>query len=174
MLLCPACGAENIEGSDLCDQCQHSLTELSLPQAVTALEKGLLQDRIEVLKPRPPLTVRPDATLGDVLKKMIADRMGCAVVTDEDNRLLGIFTERDALMRLNVDAAKMAHKPVSSVMTAHPATLKSRDKIAFAIHRMNVGGFRHIPILDDQERLIGVISIRGILAYLTERQLAKA
>jgi CBS domain-containing protein len=105
---------------------------------------------------------------------MVADRMGCAVVIDEDKKLLGIFTERDALLRLNVDAARMAHKPVSSVMTANPATLKARDKIAFAIHRMNVGGFRHIPILDDADRLVGVISIRGILAYLTERQLAKA
>jgi CBS domain-containing protein len=44
----------------------------------------------------------------------------------------------------------------------------------YAIHRMNVGGFRHIPILDDEDKLVGVISIRGILAYLTERQLAKA
>jgi CBS domain-containing protein len=174
MIICPACGAENIEGSDLCDQCQYSLTELSLPQATTLLEKGLLEDRIAVLKPRPPLTVRPDAPLGEVLKQMVADRMGCAVVTDENRKLLGIFTERDALLRLNVDAAKMASKPVSSVMTANPATLKARDKIAFAIHRMNVGGFRHIPILDEEERLVGVISIRGILAYLTERQLAKS
>lgn len=174
MIICPACGSENIEGSDECDQCQFSLTELSLPQAVTALEKGLLHDRIEVLKPRPPLAVRPDAPIGEVLKQMVADRLGCAVVTDENQRLLGIFTERDALLRLNVDAARMAHKPVSSVMTPAPATLKARDKIVFAIHRMNVGGFRHIPILDDDEKLVGVISIRGILSYLTERQLAKA
>jgi CBS domain-containing protein len=174
MLLCPACGAENIEGSDECDQCQASLTTLSLPQAVTALEKGLLHDRIEVLKPRPPLMVRPDQPIGEVLKAMVADRLGCAVVTDVHRRLLGIFTERDALMRLNTDAARMADKPVSTVMTADPATLKARDKIVYAIHRMNVGGFRHIPILDDDDKLVGVISIRGILAYLTERQLAKA
>jgi CBS domain-containing protein len=174
MILCPACGAENIEGSDECDQCQASLTDLSLPQAVTALEKGLLKDRIEVLKPRPPLVVRPDTPIGEVLKRMIADRLGCAVVTDENRRLLGIFTERDALMRLNIDAARMANKPVSSVMTTNPATLRARDKIVYALHRMNVGGFRHIPILDDDERLVGVISIRGILAYLTERHLAKS
>jgi CBS domain-containing protein len=118
--------------------------------------------------------VRPDAPIGDVLKQMIADRLGCAVVTDENRRLLGIFTERDALMRLNVDAAKMATKPVSTVMTTNPATLRARDKIVYALHRMNVGGFRHIPIIDDDEKLVGVISIRGILAYLTERHLAKS
>jgi CBS domain-containing protein len=174
MILCPACGSENLDGSDLCDQCQHSLTDLSRPQASSAVERGLMKDRIEVLQPRPPLAVRPETPVGEVLKRMIAERMGCAVVTDESRRLLGIFTERDALMRLNVDAAKLAHKPISSLMTVNPATLRARDKIAYALHRMNVGGFRHIPILDDDEKLVGVISIRGILAYLTERHTAKA
>src|SRR5690349_9576577 len=145
MLLCPVCGAENIEGSDECVECQASLTELSMPQAVTALEKGLLKDRIEVLKPRPPLMVSPDAPIGEVLKQMVDQRLGCAVIVDGDRRLLGIFTERDALLRLNVDAAKRADKPVSSVMTANPATLRARDKIAYALHRMDVGGYRHIP-----------------------------
>ena len=174
MIVCPACGAENFEGSDECDQCQGSLTQLSIPQATTALEKGLFVDRIEVLQPRPPIAVRPETPVGEVLKLLVAERVGCAAVTDGTGRLLGIFTERDALMRLNVDAARLADKPVSTVMTANPATLRTRDKIAFALHRMNVGGFRHIPILDDDGKLVGVISIRGILAYLTERQLAKS
>ena len=173
LINCPFCNAENMEGSDYCEQCQHSLTELSHPQPVSAVEKGLLKDRIEVLRPREPLAVRPDASIGDVLKRMVAERMGCAVVTDEKNKLLGIFTERDALMRLNVDAMRMADKPVSTVITENPATLRSRDKIAFALQRMNVGGFRHIPILDDRGQLMGVISVRGILAYLTERLTAK-
>jgi CBS domain-containing protein len=172
MILCPACGAENIEGSDECVECQASLTELSIPQAVTALEKGLLKDRIEVLKPRPPLMVAPEAPIGEVLQQMVAQRLGCAVIVDEQKHLLGIFTERDALLRLNVDAAKFKDKPVSSVMTKDPATLRARDKIAYALHRMDVGCFRHVLIVDDDNHLVGVISIRGILAYLTERQLA--
>jgi CBS domain-containing protein len=174
MILCPACGAENLDGADECDECQASLTQLSVPQASTALERGLLKDRIEILHPRPPITVPPEMPVGEVLRKMVAEAMGCAAVVDKNQRLLGLFTERDALMRLNVDAARLADKPVSSVMTANPTTLRSRDKIAFALHRMNVGGFRHIPILDDDDKLVGIISVRGILAYLTERHLAKA
>jgi CBS domain-containing protein len=91
------------------------------------------------------------------------------MVVDGD-RLLGIFSERDAMLRLNVDAAKMVDRPVSEVMTVNPATLRDRDKIAFALHRMNVGGFRHLPILDDGDKLVGVISIRDILRYLTARR----
>src|SRR5688572_7271033 len=65
MILCPACGSENLDGADECDQCQFSLTDLSLPHASTALEHGLMKDRIEVLKPRPPLTVSPDTPVGE-------------------------------------------------------------------------------------------------------------
>jgi CBS domain-containing protein len=174
MILCPACGAENLDGADECDQCQLPLTQLSSPQASTAVERGLLKDRIEVLHPRPPITVSPETPVAEVLRQMVAENLGCAAIVDKDNHLLGLFTERDALMRLNVDAAKMADKPVRAVMTQNPTTLRSRDKIAFALHRMNVGGFRHIPILDDNDKLVGIISVRGILAYLTQRHLAKA
>ncbi|RIK77686.1 MAG: hypothetical protein DCC67_12395 [Planctomycetota bacterium] len=174
MILCPACGSENLDGADECAECLHSLTDLSLPRAMTAVERGLLDDRIAALNPRTPVTVGPDAPVSEVLQKLINDRLGCVVVVDSQQRLLGIFTERDALMRLNVDAAKLAARPISSVMTVSPATLRMRDKIAFALHRMHVGGYRHVPILDDQDRLAGVISIRGILAYLTERHTASA
>jgi CBS domain-containing protein len=172
MLICPACGCENLEGEDACDQCQAPLTELSLPQATTAVEKALLHDRIETLKPRPPVCFPPEAPIGEVLRRMIGERVGCAAIVDDQQRLLGIFTERDALLRLNVAIDRLRDKPVSSAMTENPTTLRPRDKIAFALHRMNVGGFRHIPLVDENDRLVGVISIRGILAYLTERQLA--
>jgi CBS domain-containing protein len=169
MILCPYCGAENIEGSDQCDQCQASLMDLSLRPLTTDVERGLFRDRIETLKPKAPLSVGPDTPVGEVLKMMIARGVGCIMIVDGD-RLLGIFSERDALMRVNVDAARLAARPISEVMTVNPATLRERDKIAYALNRMNVGGFRHLPILNHDDKLVGVISIRDILRYLTERQ----
>ena len=173
MILCPYCDAENIEGADVCEQCQLSLADLSLRAPASEAERGLLRDRIETLNPKKPLSVGPDVPIGDVLRTMINSGIGCMTVVEGD-RLLGIFSERDALMRVNVDAAKLAARPVSEVMTVNPATLRSRDKIAFALQRMNVGGFRHIPILDADDRLVGVISIRDILRYLTERHAARS
>ncbi|HMP07622.1 MAG TPA: CBS domain-containing protein [Lacipirellulaceae bacterium] len=172
MILCPYCDAENIEGADVCDQCQVPLTDLSLRPPATDVERGLLRDRIAALEPNAPLSVGPDTPVGQVLQMMIERRVGCLMVVDGE-RLLGILTERDALMRINVDAARMAARPVSELMTVNPATLRMRDKIAFALHRMNVGGFRHIPILDDDDKLVGVISIRDILRYLTELHAAR-
>ncbi|MCA9258400.1 MAG: CBS domain-containing protein [Planctomycetales bacterium] len=172
MITCPFCGAEAIPGADVCDNCQHSLTDLNVFEPESAVERALLNDRIESLSPKQPSTVAPQDRIGDVLKKMVAESIGCVMVVDGE-KLLGIFSERDVLMRVNVAAASMADKPISTVMTERPETLRTRDKIAFALHKMNLGGYRHVPILDGG-RLVGVISIRDILNYLTERGAAKA
>lgn len=167
MLICPYCQAENIEGADECAECSQPLTEMGLRVPASSVEADLLRDRIERLWPKTPSTVSPETTVAEVLKKMIGETIGCVMIVDK-GELVGIFSERDALMKLNVDAAKAFDKPISQFMTQRPVTLETNDKIAFALHKMNLGGYRHVPILFDG-KLAGVISIRDILRYLTER-----
>ena len=167
MILCPYCDAENIEGADECDTCGEALVDLSIRIPATSVEGDLLRDRIERLWPKSPSTVTPETSVGDVLQKMVDERIGCVMIVDK-GKLVGIFSERDALMKLNTDASKYFSRPISQFMTAEPGTLETSDKIAFALHKMNIGGYRHIPILFNG-KLAGVISIRDILRYLTER-----
>lgn len=167
MMLCPHCGAEYLEGADLCDDCHQSLTDLSYPVPKTSVEEGLLADAIETLVPRAPVTASLGETVGEVIQKMVDASVGCVIVVDGDD-IKGIFTERDALLKINADIATLRDKPVESMMTPDPITLKASDKIAFALHKMHVGGYRHVPILKDGA-LLGVISIRRILEYMTPR-----
>ena len=166
-ILCPYCEAENIEGADECEACGEALTDLSRRVPTSSVEADLLRDRIERLWPKSPSTVAPETPIGDVLKKMVGETIGCVMVVDK-GKLVGIFSERDALMKLNTDAPKLLSRPISQFMTPDPVTLETNDKIAFALHKMNIGGYRHIPILFEGQ-LAGVISIRDILRYLTER-----
>jgi CBS domain-containing protein len=166
-VLCPYCDAENIEGADECEACGEALTELSRRIPATTVEADLLRDRIERLWPKSPSTVAPETPVGDVLKKMVEETIGCVMIVD-GGKLVGIFSERDALMKLNTEAPKLLSRPISQFMTPDPVTLETNDKIAYALHKMNVGGYRHIPILFEGS-LAGVISIRDILRYLTER-----
>jgi CBS domain-containing protein len=167
MIVCPDCGFENIEGADLCEGCGQPLTSLSLRVPNSSVEADLLRDSIEKLQPRKPLTVAPDTPIGDVLRQLVDNRIGCIVVVDGD-KVLGIFSERDVLMRIGVDAANVKDRPVAEFMTPDPVTLEAKNRIAFAIQRMNLGGYRHIPILKGG-KLAGVISVRDILSYFTER-----
>ncbi|MEQ8209011.1 MAG: CBS domain-containing protein [Lacipirellulaceae bacterium] len=167
MITCPFCGKENTEGADLCDDCQHSLTDVGIAEPLNEVEKGLVKDRIASLEPNTPLAVSPQATIAEVLATMLEKRIGCVMITEGD-KLAGIFTERDALTKLGADAGTQGKRPISTVMTTNPVTLQAEDKIAFALHHMNLGGFRHLPVMEG-EKLTGVISIRDILGYLTRQ-----
>ncbi len=166
MIVCPDCGHENILGADECEECRQSLSQLSSSVPASDIERSLLKDSIHVLAPRRPLTVTPTTPIGDVLHILVDESIGCVLVV-EDEQIVGIFSERDALMRLNVSATELMDKPVSQFMTPSPETLEESDKIAFALHKMDLGGYRHVPILAGG-KVTGVISIRDILRYLTE------
>ena len=105
------------------------------------------------------------ATVGEVLRKMVDERIGCVMVLDK-GKLAGIFSERDALMKLNTDAAKFLKRPISQFMTPDPVTLETNDKIAYALHKMNIGGYRHIPVID-RGRPVGMVSVRDMLRHIT-------
>ena len=98
--------------------------------------------------------------------------LGCVVVA-EHGKISGIFTERDVLLRVGEKAAEYGDRPVSEFMTSKVDALPPAAKIAFAVHRMDQGGYRHVPIVNDQGEAAGIFSVRDILNYLT-RKLAKA
>lgn len=166
MAECPYCGVENIDGADLCEECQQPLDFLSKPRASTPIERSLVKGLVSSLEPRPPLTVSPDQAVGEVLTLMVERHVGCVIV-ERDDKVLGIFSERDALDRLNVDFARLADRPVSQFMTPSPETVDSDARIAFAVHKMDVGGYRHLPVMSEG-RLSGVISVRDVLRYVTQ------
>src|SRR5262245_29957186 len=134
MITCPYCSSENIEGVDLCEDCGASLMDSHLAPPSNEVEQGLLKDRVSVLSPKTPLTVAPQTPVRDVLKMMVERRIGCVVV-EEGGKPVGIFSERDALRKLHVNAAALGSRPVKEFMTPHPQTLLANAKIAYAVQR---------------------------------------
>lgn len=168
MTTCPSCGHQNIEGVDSCESCSESLTDLHLHEPATDVERSLLDDRISVLEPKSPITVSSNTPVRDVVVMLAERGIGSVLIVDE-GKLVGIFSERDALLKLNTEANELGEKPISEFMTADPETLAANVKVAFAVQRMDLGGFRHVPIMAESGELDGVISVRDILSYLTER-----
>jgi CBS domain-containing protein len=124
-----------------------------------------MKDAVADLVPREPLVVSPATPVGEVLQRLVDRNMGCAVVV-KHHEVVGIFTDRDALLRLNVEAAALADRPVSEFMSAPVEMLESDDRVAFALHKMDLGGYRHLPILSEG-RVTGVLSVRDILDHIT-------
>ena len=169
MIICPYCDSENITGSESCEHCGQALSDQHLPTPASHVERCLLRDRLATLPPhRPVTTVAPETPVGEVLKLLAAKSIGCVVVT-KDDKLVGIFSERDALTKLGPKVVELADEPVSKFMTADPQTLDGQAKLAFALHRMAVGHYRHVPVTDEQGHAAAIISVRDVLRYLTKK-----
>jgi len=89
-----------------------------------------------------------------------------AVLVCENEKLVGIFTERDAL-RVMASEAQL-DVPIKQVMIKSPATLSKSDSMSHAISQMSRGGYRRMPVVDAEGRPIGIVKVSRILHYLVE------
>jgi CBS domain-containing protein len=172
MISCPYCGSDNIEGVDQCTECGQALSDMHLQTPRSEVERSLLKDRVSALNPNTPVTVPANKPVGEVLVQMVDRAIGCVIVVDSEQQMTGIFSERDALVKLNDQAADLFDRPVSEFMTPSPQSLESKTKIAFAVQRMDLGGYRHLPIVEESGKLSGIISVRDILRFLTDKMSA--
>lgn len=125
-----------------------------------------LQQPIDLSELQPVIGVTPETLLSDVVDKMLAKRVGCVVVT-ENGELVGLFTERDLLCKVVPQGIDIGSTPVSSVMTRQPETLPVDSPLVFALQRMSVGGYRHVPLLDGKGKVcVAVISMRDIVQHI--------
>lgn len=164
MTKCCYCGAHNFDGADVCEQCLEPLGEPVLTHVDSDVERCLLHDKVVLLLPRKPIVVAPAMPVREALQLMVERSIGCVLVVD-DGRLAGIFTERDIVTRVGVNVETVGERPVGEVMTPNPETIEVDAQIAYALQRMDVGGYRHLPVMAGG-RVVGVISIRDILQYL--------
>lgn len=164
---CPHCSTENIEGSDLCTSCQADLAGVDESDSLSDIERDLIRRPLGDLAAHDYVVVEPNTSVRETLQKWRDGGFHCAIVAEGD-AIVGIFTERDVLRNLAHDFEACADDPVSKHMTPSPSMLESDVPVAFALNRMTVGGYRHVPITQNQ-RLCGVVSVRDMLSYLHDR-----
>ncbi|MCA9024820.1 MAG: CBS domain-containing protein [Planctomycetaceae bacterium] len=164
-MICPHCGHDNIPGVDACEVCGQPLSGLDL--TTSELERAITEHPVRALVPKKPLTVSGETTVSDAIDAMVQHRIGCLLV-EQDGQITGIFTERDVLNRILPDRTNL-FSPVSDFMTVSPETISRTDSIAYAMHCMSVGGYRHLPVAGSQGDAIGMISARDLLRYLSIR-----
>ncbi len=113
------------------------------------------------------LVLDEQTPLAEVLHQMREQHQGCVLVT-RDGKLTGIFTERDVLMKVAGTKIDLERTPIHPYMTRDPIRLREDASVAYALNRMCVQGFRHVPLTDEQGRPAGVVSMRNIIEYLSE------
>jgi CBS domain-containing protein len=164
-MICPHCGHDNLPGAEECANCFQDLTHLDRPAAVDRIERALLEETVAALPPAHPVTVRPTATVRQAVQILVENNVGAVLVVGDGQKLLGIFSERDVLNRVAGLCEQYEELPVSHFMTPDPETISAEDTLAFALHKMDGGGYRHLPVLAEG-RPVGIISVRDILRFI--------
>ena len=132
------------------------------------LEGALLNDAVNLLSPSEPICLPATATVHEAITKMLASRRAAVVIVDGDGRLIGIFTERDVLTRVVGQSRDVQGTMLAEVMTRDPEALSPRDRICFAVNRMNNAGYRTVPLVDAERRPIGIVTVSDVVKWLAE------
>ena len=131
-----------------------------------AVDTQFLAQSVEVLDPPPPITFPESASIREVLTCLQERKIGCVLIVNEEEKLSGIFSERDVVSRVILKPLDLDTTPIAKLMTANPRTESFATTVAFALQEMSDGGFRHMPIVDDENYPIGVISVKDILDFI--------
>jgi CBS domain-containing protein len=120
------------------------------------------------LPARPHASVDVDDPVWKVVDAMKTKGRG-AVLVEEAGALVGIFTERDLVARVEHTDPLGSHVVVRDVMTPHPTVIRPPDSLAEALRLLVQGRRRHLPIVDERGKVLGLLSIRDILTYVASK-----
>lgn len=130
------------------------------------LARNLKVDSISRLWPRLAQPARPEDTVADAVLLMKERDVGCVLICRE-GKLIGIFTERDLMRRVLAPGLPLT-LTLRACMTPDPVVVRPKDSVATAVRCMQEGGYRHLPVVDEHGRPLGILSVKRIVHYLAE------
>lgn len=132
------------------------------------LEEALAEETVAAIRSKPYAEISPDKTVYGALQALAGLKVASLLVV-EDDVLVGVFTERDALERVAARYHEVKHLPVRDVMTSNPVVVYDTDPAGAALSAIAVAGYRHVPVLDIEERVVGVISPHRVFEFIQQR-----
>ena len=148
---------------------EQSTTQSNSPQTPadkTDAPRRARKDSVTLLETDDFVCIRPDTPLSQAIDEMKKDEGGCAIVCNDQGRIVGIFTERDLLTKIVGQQIDM-NSPVGDWMSTTVSTLTTDATIGDAVTVMNEKSYRNIPLIKD-DQLIGSISVFDVITYLAE------
>ena len=138
-----------------------SRQQLQVQVAQRAAEQQTMNSPLTTIIKSAPISVPPDTPVRKVIETMASGHIGSMVVVDDENRPVGIFTKSDVLKRIVLPGVGL-DEPISAVMSATPQTLPISANAYDAALAMATFGVRHVLVVDEGDRLQGVISERDL------------
>jgi CBS domain-containing protein len=123
----------------------------------------MMEDLLKLAR-RPAVSVAPEATVQELVELLSREHVGAAVVLDR-GKLVGIVSERDVIVRCMVERHDPNATKVAQIMTNDVRTTHDAVKSADVLELMLAGRFRHLPVVDGQGSVVGMLSLRHLLQH---------
>ena len=150
------------DGSEFVDP----LSDYEPTEYASELERALAEETVATMKIQPFVELSPSTKICDAVKTLHNAQVTSALVVDDQQRLLGVFTERDVLERVAERFQRVADCPISDVMTANPTVVYESDPAAAALAAIAIAGHRHVPVLSMNEKVMGLINPRRAFDFV--------
>lgn len=131
----------------------------------TARQGLRLRDRPEFSRKAPPFTMDKDRLVKEAVAEMASRNFGSVVIVDADNKVEGVVTERDILRRLVNENRDPAQTKLSDIMTTQVRCAKADDDMLDWLRIMSNERFRRLPVVDDEGRLVQVLTQGDFVSY---------
>ncbi|WP_182866088.1 CBS domain-containing protein [Rhodopirellula sp. JC639] len=148
------------------DDFDDPLSNYEPTQYASELHRVLAEESIDSMRSTPIAEVTADTTIRDATKKLSELKVSSLLVID-DEKLVGIFTERDVLEKVAENYQELVDHPVSEVMSADPTVVYETDPVGMALAGIAVAGHRHVPVLKMDGTVLGIVSPKRVLRHLS-------
>jgi len=130
------------------------------------LERALAEEQVSAIHSTPFVAIPQDTPIHSALETLVGNDIACTMIVDDEDRLVGVFSDRDALDKVALEYEEVRGKPVSEVMTKNPVFVHEDDSTAAALCVMAVAGYRHVPVKNADEKVTGIVSPRRVVEFV--------
>lgn len=132
------------------------------------LERAIAEEPVTNIRTSPWIGISPETTVETATGRLAGRQVACLLV-EEEGRLVGVFSDRDVLNRAALEWPEVKDRPVREVMSTDPVFVRDDDNAAAVLCVMAASGYRHVPVLDYDDRIVGVITPQRLTGFLRER-----
>ena len=139
------------------------------PRKPKIFDSDTLLEPLSHLRLRTPEPLLSEAaeSVADLADRMGKMKVGCTLIV-KDGKLAGICSERDIVQKVLCTGADPQGVRVEEIMTPDPESLQPDDSVAFALHLMHIGGYRHVPLVNEEGEPVGIVSVKDIVDHIVE------
>lgn len=147
------------------DEFQDPLENYDPKRYADPMEAALATQPVAEIQSTPYASVSPGTSIADAVRKLASLHVACLLV-EQNGKLVGVFSDRDVLGKVALEYDDMKDRSVSEVMTQDPVYVYDNDSSATVLTVMAVSGFRHVPVVNLDDTIIGIASPHRVTGFL--------